>query len=70
MKLSDYLRQFPIYWINMDAHVERRAHMKRLFASLGVSATRVSAEVGPTAIQGCGRTYLKLLEGFFGGPLF
>lgn len=64
MKVIDILKQYPIYWINMDKDVDRKEKMEKLFDSLSVEGIRISAVDCGNVMEGCAKSQLKILEQF------
>lgn len=62
MKISDYIKQFPVFWINMDSATERREQMEQRLGELGLNHTRVSGVACSTVIEGCAKSQLSILE--------
>lgn len=60
--LLDYIKQFPIFWINMDSAVQRKSNMENLFERLDLDNTRISGVPCDTVIEGCAKSQLSILE--------
>jgi hypothetical protein len=64
MKVIDILKQYPIYWINLDKDTERKNKMESLFDSLDLKHTRISGVQCNSVLEGCAKSQLKILEQF------
>tara|TARA_R110000765_G_scaffold303694_1_gene397678 strand:- start:434 stop:1096 length:663 start_codon:yes stop_codon:yes gene_type:complete len=62
MKVSEYIKQFPVFWINMDSATERREQMEQRLEELGLNHIRVSGVACSTVIEGCAKSQLSILE--------
>ena len=62
MKVSEYIKQFPVFWINMDSATERREQMEQRLEELGLNHIRVSGVACSTVAEGCAKSQLSILE--------
>jgi len=62
MKVSDYIKEFPVFWINVDSATERREQMEQRLEELGLNHIRVSGVACSTVIEGCAKSHLSILE--------
>ena len=62
MKIGEYIKQFPVFWINIDSCKSRRVQMEQRMEELGLNHSRVSGVACSTVTEGCAKSHLSILE--------